>query len=319
MKLVECVANVSVGKNVEKVERLTSFFFGRSATLLHTDSHPDADRTVFTIACPLELALQEVLDFAGEVFQTVRVRENIGVHPHVGSLDVVPFVPLDGCTLDDTEPLARAFAHALWQRYAVPACFYGDLASNESQRRLHAYRRRGSKGLPSLIQDGLISLDEGTKLHEDHGLTLVSSRPLMLAYNISLDTDDTALARNIASQVRSHSQSAYKLESVEAIGWYMEHYGRAQISMNIRNPTKTPLTTVFARVKAVAGLYGVSVVGSEIIGLTPLSALTGTQNLSKHDIQTLVNTLGLAYHHPFVMEEKILEYRLQATINRGTS
>ena len=270
--MLECVVNVSEGRRPELVARME----GRAATAgvlrLHSTSDVDHNRSVLTwagTAPPLE---RSVVTLCREALQTLDLREHEGRHPRVGLVDVVPFVPLEGSTMDDAISCARRTARAIAEATGIPTFLYGHAASSPERRELAAHRRGGSRGLAERIATTWPP-DYGPKeLHPRGGATLVGARDVLIAFNVLLDTPDVGLAREIAHRVRARDGG---LPGVKALGLLLESRGRAQVSMNLTDYRATGIADAFAAVAREAETLGCAAVEAELIGLAPRAALLG--------------------------------------------
>ncbi len=292
--LLECVPNVSEGRDLHVIDTLTAAIESVEGTrLLHRDVGFDANRTVFTFVGSPESVRLSAKRLAAACVELIDLRSYSGTHPYVGALDVCPFVPLWG--LDPV--LAKAVAEEVGQYIAeelkVPVYFYEHSARREKFRSLAEVRRGGLGSIAGRpIED---APDLGGPLpHPTAGVSVVGSRDILIAYNINLDTTDVRLARRIARRVRE------ELPKVRAIGWYQAAFGCAQVSLNLLDWRVTDLGAAFGKTREVARGLGVGVTGSELIGLAVEGAMGGWEGLglgsvrefeySKRVIETLLAT-----------------------------
>lgn len=254
MKLVECVPNFSEGRDASVIAALEA---EAAPFLLHSTSDPDHNRTVLTLAGPPEKILEASLRLARTAVERIDLTRHSGVHPRIGALDVLPFVPLEGASMEDCVALAHKAGQAI-AGMGVPVHFYEYAALDNPRRNLAEIRRRHPK--PGL----------GCEPHPDAGCTAVGARKILVAYNILLRSNDLAAARAIARAVR---ESSGGLPAVRALGLYLESRGQAQVSMNLTDYRVTPPHEVFLAVRREAARMGIEVASSELVGLIPQEAL----------------------------------------------
>lgn len=268
MPLFELVPNISEGRSDAVVDAAVAAVGTTGARVLHRTSDPVHHRSVLTIAGSANAVVDAAVALAGVAVERIDLRTHRGVHPRIGALDVVPFVPLDGATLEDAAALARTAAQRIWERYAIPSFFYG-AAATDSYRALLANVRAGEfEGLPERFER--MPPDVGSiARHESAGAIAIGARPLLIAFNVELESGDLALARRIAAAVRERSGG---LRSVRALGMRLDE-GTVQVSLNITRPADTPLARIVALITALAAKNGVRVRRSELIGLIPQSAV----------------------------------------------
>jgi glutamate formiminotransferase len=300
--LLECVPNVSEGRSREALEALAAAMRGvRGAHLL--DLAPDADhhRTVVTLAGGADALREAVLALFGWADRWVDLRRHRGVHPRIGAVDVVPFVPLAGATLEQAVAAARETAAAVAERFALPVFLYEEAASRPARRRLADLRRGELDGLAERLAEEEWRPDFGpAALHPRLGATVVGARFFLLAVNALLATAEVAVAREIARAVREASGG---LPGVRALGLLLPSQGRAQVSMNLVDFRKTSLADLLARVAAEAAARGTEVVSTELVGLAPAEALLGPLRDSLRNPE-----LGL---HK-LLEHRLVDERLRA-------
>ncbi len=267
--------NVSEGRRPETVAALARAAASPAGVaLLDVSSDPDYNRTVLTLAGepgPLHAALLALYETAlAEIDLTLQR----GVHPRIGAVDVVPFVPLAGAEMADAVAAAVRLGEAVAARFDLPVYLYEEAARRPERRRLPDLRRGGFEGLPARLADPAWAPDFGPpRPHPTAGGTIVGARPFLIAFNVVLETDDSAVARRIAARVREGAEGG--LPAVRAIGVYLESRRKAQVSMNLLDFRRTSLAAALARVRQEAEALGTEVVGSEIVGLVPEAALHG--------------------------------------------
>ena len=269
-ELYECIPNVSEGRDPVRIERLATVLDASPAALLHHTSDADHHRSVFTLAgtaAALTTALDALFE---EALTEIDLRRHRGVHPRIGAVDVVPFVPLPGATAEGTRALAWQVGEGLGRRFDLPVVFYGEAARHPANVDLAAVRRGGLDGLAlRLARDGS---DAGPSVpHPTAGATAVGSRFFLVAFNVVLATDEVRIARRIAAQIR---EARGGLPGVKALGLRLASRGLTQVSMNLVDYRKTSPHRVVDAIAHAARRLGVDWVESELIGLAPRAALT---------------------------------------------
>jgi glutamate formiminotransferase/glutamate formiminotransferase/formiminotetrahydrofolate cyclodeaminase len=272
-QLVECVANFSEGRRPDVVGALTEAIAQVSGVLfLDQQTDPDHNRSVITFAGPPEAVLEAALRGAAQAFDQIDLRIHQGVHPRLGALDVLPFVPLDGVTLEDCVRLAERAGREIWNRHRVPVYFYEAAAHHGGRRNLANIRRGEFEGLTaeSLSDPSRRPDIGGPALHPSAGAVAVGARDILIAFNVQLATGDVAVAREIARKIR-HSSGG--LPHLKAIGVPLPSRKLVQVSMNLTDFNTTGVEAAFAAVEREAARLGVALAGSELVGLIPKKAL----------------------------------------------
>jgi len=271
-RIIESVPNISEGRRADVVEAAVSALKGvPGLRVLDVQSDKDHNRSVLTLVGD-ETSLKAGLLALFEVATgRIDLRTHQGEHPRVGAVDVVPFIPIEGATMKDCVALAREVGQAVAERFGVPVFLYEEAATAPHRRNLEDVRRGQFEALAERMRDPAWQPDFGpTAPHPSAGAVVVGARMPLIAYNINLGTPDVEIARRIAKGIR-HSSGGYRF--VKAMGVMLEERNLAQVSINMTDYKKTPLFRVFETVRAEAARYGVSVVGSEIVGLVPSEAL----------------------------------------------
>lgn len=270
-ELVECVPNVSEGRRAEVVEELAEAVRSTPQVRLLDYSWDWAHhRSVFTFVGPPQAVVQAALALAEVAVRRIDLRHHRGLHPRIGAVDVVPFVPLRGVTMEDCVELSRVFAQALWERQRVPVYYYAYSALRPERRWLPHIRRGGFEALQSEISHPDRHPDVGEpRLHPTAGATATGARDLLVAWNFTLDTEDVQVARAVARRVR---QSSGGFPGVQAAGWALPG-GRVQVSVNVLDFRATPLWVLYQAVREEAARWGVAVLSTEFVGLVPAEAL----------------------------------------------
>ena len=272
MPLIECVPNVSEGRRTEVVDRLLQAIERvPGARLLDRSSDAAHNRSVITMAGEpgaLEAAVLALFEIA---VAEIDLRTHTGEHPRLGAVDVVPFIPIEGATMDDCVRLAQETGADVARRFNVPVYLYEEAATNPGRKNLADIRRGQFEGLAAKMAQPEWAPDYGPPApHPSAGATVIGARMPLIAYNINLDTDRLDVAKKIAATVRFSSGG---LPHVKAMGVALEDRGIVQVSMNLTNYQETPILRVFDAVKTEAERHGVAVLESEIVGLVPAAAL----------------------------------------------
>lgn len=275
-KLVECVPNFSEGRDRAKVEAIAEAIGSApGAAVLDIELDADHNRSVITFAAPPETVVEAALNGIGKAVELIDLNQHRGVHPRIGAADVVPFVPLAGVSMEDCVKLAEKAAEGMWKRFGVPAYFYEAAARRDDRRGLENIRRGQFEGLREAVKSDPDRAPDvgGPELHPTAGATVTGARKFLIAYNINLDSPDLELAKRIARKIRTSSGG---MPCVKAMGVILESRGLAQVSMNLTDFETTPVHAVYERVRDLAAEQGVSIAGSEIIGLIPKRAIEMT-------------------------------------------
>jgi glutamate formiminotransferase/glutamate formiminotransferase/formiminotetrahydrofolate cyclodeaminase len=270
---VECVPNFSEGRNAEIIDKLEAAIAGvRGAHVLHRTSDADHHRSVITFAGEPEAVLEAALRAAAAAVRTIDLTRHHGVHPRVGALDVLPFVPIAGIRLEDCVALAHQAGQRIWRELGVPVYYYQAAALRADRVKLEDVRRGQFEGLrEAVLTDESKAPDVGgPALHPTAGAVIVGARKVLIAFNINLRTHKLEIAQQIARQIRASSGG---FACVKALGLPLASRGLVQVSMNLTDFEVTPLHVVFAEVERLAAGYGVTVEESELIGLLPRKAM----------------------------------------------
>jgi glutamate formiminotransferase len=272
--LLECVPNVSEGRDAAALARFAEAIRAvPGARLLDVHADPDHHRSVFTFCGTPESVEGAALALAAVVFEAVDMRGHRGMHPRLGALDVVPFVPLRGLALEDAARVARRAGAVLGDRWGVPVYFYGAAASRPARRALRAIRAGEYEGLAARLADAEWEPDAGpARFVPRLGASAVGARPVLVAYNVWLESDDLAAARAIARAVR---ESSGGLPGLQALGLPLPSRGIVQVSMNLVDHRRTGLGRAWDAVVGEAGRHGIRVERGELVGLVPRAALEG--------------------------------------------
>ena len=269
--LVECVPNISDGRRAEVISSVAAAIAAvPGVRLLDQTSDPDHNRSVFTFAGEPDAVLAAAHALADVAFREIDMRGHTGAHPRLGAVDVVPFVPISGVTMDECVALARRFGREAGERHAVPVYFYADAATRPERVKLGDIRNKIQyEGLPAALATTHVPDAGPARFNERSGGMVVGARPFLIAFNIELDTTDLALAKRIAKEIR---ESSGGLPAIQALGFPLSDPPRVQVSMNVVDFRRTSLATAWEAVESRARAAGVRVLRGELIGLIPLDA-----------------------------------------------
>jgi glutamate formiminotransferase/formiminotetrahydrofolate cyclodeaminase len=273
LKLIECVPNFSEGRRQEIINSITDAIRSTpGVTLLDVESNPDHNRSVISFVGEPGPVKQAALAASAKAIEFIDLTKHKGEHPRMGAVDVVPFVPLSGATMDDCVTLATDFGKEFAERFHVPVFLYEEAASMPERRNLADVRAGEFEGLRDKIgKDHSKKPDFGPdRIHPTAGATAVGAREILIAYNVNLGTNDLAIAKKVAHQLRAKDGG---LAYVKALGFELKERGIVQVSMNMTDYHKSQLFKAEELVELFAERYGVPVVGSEIVGLVPMDAL----------------------------------------------
>jgi glutamate formiminotransferase len=272
--IAECVPNVSEGRDGARLARFAAAVTATpGVTLAGVHADPDHHRSVFTFLGPPAAVAAAALALADAVVAEVDMREHHGIHPRIGALDVLPFVPLAGMTMADAAALAHQTGATLAARHALPVYYYAHAARRPERRALRELRHGEYEGLAARLASADGRPDDGpARFDARAGAVLVGARDVLIAYNVWLAGDDLGAARAIARAVRA---SGGGLPAVQALGLPLASRGRAQVSMNLLDYRVTPIPAAFDRVREEAARAGVALDRAELVGLAPRAAFAG--------------------------------------------
>jgi glutamate formiminotransferase len=272
-QLIECVPNFSEGRDSAKVDAIIAAMQSvESVHILDRESDADHNRSVVTLAGPPEAVAEAALRGAGKALELIDLTKHSGAHPRMGATDVLPFIPIEGVSIEDCMALARKTGRALWERYKIPVYFYEAAAQRPERTNLETIRKGQFEGL---LAEALKNPDRapdlgGPALHPTAGATVVGARKFLIAYNINLNTPDIEIAKHIGKNIRFSNGG---LRYVKAMGVDLRARHLAQVSINLTDFEQTPIHRVFEMVRSEAARYGVTIAGSEIVGLIPKRAI----------------------------------------------
>jgi glutamate formiminotransferase/formiminotetrahydrofolate cyclodeaminase len=343
-RLVECVPNFSEGRDRGVIDAIAQAISGVGGVkLLDVDPGADTNRTVYTFVGPPGPVAEAAFRAAGRGAELIDMTSHHGAHPRMGALDVCPFVPVAEITMEECADLARTVGRRIGTELGIPVYFYEHAASREERRSLAHIRTGEYEGLARRLEDPRWAPDAGPRaFNARSGATVVGAREFLLAYNVNVNSMDRRLANQIALNIREggrtmrDAQGAIirdangepvkvpgRLKAVRAIGWYIDQYRQAQVSINLLDYHATPLHVVFETAREEAEKLGLIVTGSELVGLTPLGPMleAGRYFLRKQGksagvpdrelVEMAVRSLGLDQVAPFDPDKKIVEYHFR--------
>jgi len=295
-KVIECIPNVSEGRRADVVASIAAAIRGvPGVRLLDHSSDPSHNRSVFTFAGDPAAVSAAVLAIYERVVPAIDLRTHKGEHPRLGAVDVVPFVPIEGVSMNDCVALAKDVAAEVASRFGVPVYLYEEASANPARKNLEDIRRGEFEGLAAKMASPEWKPDFGPSApHATAGASVIGARMPLIAYNINLNTNRLDVAKKIAAAIR-HSSGGFRY--VKAAGFELKDRGIVQVSMNLTNYERTPIFRVFETVRREAERYGVSILESEIVGLVPSAALNAAAEYYlqiadfKADAQILENKL----------------------------
>jgi glutamate formiminotransferase/formiminotetrahydrofolate cyclodeaminase len=336
MKIVECIPNISEGKDKKKVDSIMKEARGiRGVYLLDVYTGKSTNRTVITLAGSPKSVKEAIYKIFKKTSELVDMRKHKGNHPRIGALDVCPFIPFKNITMAECIDITRDIGKKVAEELKIPVYLYGESATDEKRKDLSNIRKGGYEGLKEKLKNPEWKPDFGeAEFNEKAGASVIGARDFLIAFNINLNSKDKNLADGIAKKIRESGTVSIDsngrkvripgtLRAVKALGWYIEELECAQISTNLTDFRKTPLHSLFEEVKKEAKKVDIEVTGSELVGLIPEKAILtagrfylGKKNKSTKDkiIDEAVFHLGLSDTKEFNPEEKILEYKIKKEI-----
>lgn len=330
-QILECVPNFSEGRDKSIIEKIAgSIRKCSNVKVLHIDAGYSANRTVITFVGNPNDVIDAAFDAVQTATELIDMSTHKGIHPRIGAVDVLPLIPVSGITMEETVKLSRKLAKRIGEELYIPVYCYEKSAINPNRKKLETIRKGEYEGLAVKILNPSWEPDYGpNSFNIKSGAIILGARSFLIAYNINLSSGSKELANEIAAEIRESGKivSGEKgiknripglFKSVKAIGWYIEEYKKAQVSLNLTDINIVPVHVVFEAVKEIAAKKGIEVTGSEIIGLIPLKVLIEAgrfytlhpkANYSEKElINIAVEKLGLSELNPFVPEERIIEY-----------
>ncbi len=351
-QIIECVPNFSEGRNQEVINEISEAISNtKGVHLLNVDPGQATNRTVMTFVGDPDSVVSAAFNAIKTASEKIDMSKHSGEHPRFGATDVCPLIPVSNITFDELIPYAEKLAKKVSEELNIPIYLYENAAREDKRRNLANVRSGEYEGLNKKINSKEWKPDFGSSFNKKSGATAIGVRDFLIAYNINLNTKSTRLANAIAFDVREKGRIKRKghpvigeivydkngnpdtipgsLKHVKAIGWYIEEFGIAQISMNLTNITETPIHTVFEEVVKKANARGASVTGSELVGLIPLKSMidAGKYFLKKQNrsigipeediIKIAIESLGLNQVKTFDPNKNIIEYYLDKITNKN--
>lgn len=350
-RIIECVPNFSEGRNPDVIKSITDAIVGAGGVkLLDVDPGAATNRTVVTFVGEPEAVVEAAFAGVKRAAELIDMRQHHGAHPRMGATDVLPLIPVSGVTLEECAAMARDLAKRIADELGVPTYCYEASAFTPERKNLAVCRAGEYEGLPERMGTPGLGPDFGDRPFDEAvartGATAVGARDFLIAVNFNLNTTSTRRANAIAFDVREKGRPAREggkltgkplkdadgkpimipgtLKATKAIGWYIDEYGIAQVSMNITDTSVTPLHVAFEEVSRAARERGIRVTGTEIVGLVPKKALVEagkyflrrqqrSLGIPEHEIVRMaVKSMGLDELKPFEPAEKVVEYMLEA-------
>jgi len=273
-RIIESVPNISEGRDPEVATAIADAATGDECRLIDLSMDPDHHRSVLTFVGTPEAVAEGMIALTGVAVEKIDLRKHRGAHPRMGAVDVIPFIPVRGVSMEDCIATARQVGERIAITYDIPVYLYEEAATSDQHRNLAAIRKGEFEGFAQKMADPHWKPDFGEpRLHPTAGAVAVGAREFLIAYNINLATPDLSIAKEIASAVR-YSSGGFRY--VKALGLPLSARGIVQVSMNLTNFKKTAILRVFDFVKREAERRGVMVLGSEIVGTVPRQALYHT-------------------------------------------
>ena len=343
MKLMECVPNFSEGKDNAILDAIAGAIKSvKGVVLLDMDPGADTNRTVFTLAGEPEAVVEAAFQAIKKAAELIDMSKHKGAHPRMGATDVCPFIPISEMTMDECVEYAKKLGKRVGEELGIPVYLYEYAATKEDWKNLANIRSGEYEALSEKAKDPYWKPDFGPHtFNAKSGATAIGAREFLIAYNINLNTRDKKKASDIAQIIRESGRPARDkngkllkdengkpvnipglFSHCKAVGWFIESYDRAQISINLTNYKVTPPQLVLEKVRELAAEMGMQVTGSELVGLIPKAALVEAgkfylQRLNestgipeKMIMQTAIQSMGLAELAPFEVDKKVIEYAI---------
>src|SRR5437879_5250404 len=349
-KLIECVPNFSEGRNSDVIRQVTAVIESvEGISLLDVDPGLTTNRTVVTFVGPPDAAFEAAFRGSQKAAELIDMRKHKGEHPRMGATDVCPFVPISNVSWEEAIACANALGKRVGEELNIPVYLYEKAARDPSRSNLSIIRAGEYEGFFEKIKEKAWKPDFGPAVfNEKSGATAIGARNFLVAYNVNLNTKAVRRANSVAFDVRENGRIKTDdgtpdgkpvldengepvripgmLKHVKAIGWYVEEYGIAQVSMNLTNVEETPLHAAFDACEQSATKRGLRVTGSEIVGMVPKKCLidAGKHFLQKQNwsegaaeeelIDLAIRSMGLSELKPFDPKEKIIELKIEAAV-----
>ncbi len=343
MRLVECVPNFSEGRSEKIINTISDAIKSvQGVNLLDVDPGWSTNRTVITFVGEPDAVVEAAFQAIATAANLIDMRKHRGEHPRMGATDVCPFIPVQGVTMEDCVELAKKLGKRVGSELKIPVYLYAEAATRDDRKSLADIRKGEYEGLCERMEDPSHKPDFGpTTFNAQSGATVIGARPFLIAYNVNLNTKSKKLAHEVALNIREAGRVkknaigetekdaqgkpikvAGTLKACRAVGWYVDEYERAQVSINLIDYKITSMHQAFDECSRQADALGLRVTGSEIVGLVPLEPMlaAGRHYLAKQNrstgvsekelITVAVQSLGLSDLSPFDPQQKIIEYRV---------
>jgi glutamate formiminotransferase/formiminotetrahydrofolate cyclodeaminase len=352
-KLIECVPNFSEGREMDIIQQITAAIeSAEGGFLLDVDPGASTNRTVVTFVGPPEAAVEGAFRGIQKAAELIDMRKHKGAHPRMGATDVCPFIPVSNVSWEEAIACANQLGKRVADELKIPVYLYEKAAKDPSRANLSVIRSGEYEGFFEKIKEAAWKPDFGPSVfNEKSGATVIGARDFLVAYNVNLNTKAVGRATSVAFDVRENGRIKTDdgtpsgkpvldakgepvripglLKHVKAIGWYVEEYGIAQVSMNLTNIEETPLHAAFDACNEAASKRGLRVTGSEIVGLLPKKCLVDagkyflrkqhwSEGASEEDLIDLaVRSMGLSELKPFDPKEKIIEFKMESVSKKS--
>lgn len=350
LKIIECVPNFSEGQDEKLIEALSKAIeHTEGVRLLHVDPGKSTNRTVVTFAGNPDAVIEAAFQAIKLASELIDMRFHKGEHPRMGATDVCPLIPISGISMEETVAYSKKLAARVGSELSIPVYLYENSATHPIRKNLADIRSGEYEGLEEKMKNPDWQPDYGPKsFNPKSGATVIGARDFLIAYNVNLNTKSTKLANEIAFDIRENGRPVKdpqtgKLiknqqgeilrtpgtcKSLKAIGWYIDEYGQAQVSMNLTNMLETPLHKAFEECRKSSDRLGLVVTGSELVGLVPKKALldAGVYFMKKQNrslgiseeelIDLAIQSLGLNSLALFEPQKRIIEYMLEDKTNK---
>lgn len=350
LKIIECVPNFSEGQDEKLIEALSKAIeHTEGVRLLHVDPGKSTNRTVVTFAGNPEAVIEAAFQAIKLASELIDMRFHKGEHPRMGATDVCPLIPISGISMEETVAFSKKLAARVGSELSIPVYLYENSATHPSRKNLADIRSGEYEGLEEKMKNPDWEPDFGPKtFNPKSGATVIGARDFLIAYNVNLNTKSAKFANEIAFDIRENGRPVKDLQtgkliknqhgeilrtpgtckSLKAIGWYIDEYGQAQVSMNLTNMQETPLHKAFEECRKSADRLGLVVTGSELVGLVPKKALldAGVYFMKKQNrslgiseeelIDLAIQSLGLNSLALFEPQKRIIEYMLEDKTNK---
>lgn len=352
-KIIECVPNFSEGRDLEVIRQITAAIESvEGISLLNVDPGASTNRTVVTFAGNPEAAVEAAFRGMRKAAELIDMRKHKGAHPRMGATDVCPFIPVSNVSWEEAIECAQQLGKRVGEELKIPVYLYEKAARDPARSNLSIIRAGEYEGFAAKIKEPAWKPDFGpAALNEKAGATVIGAREFLVAYNVNLNTKSVRRANSVAFDVRENGRvktedgtptgkpvldekgepvrTPGRLKHLKAIGWYVEEYGMAQVSMNLTNLEETPLHAAFDACDESASARGLRVTGSEIVGMLPKRCLVeaGKYFLRKQKwsegaaeeelIDLAVRSMGLSELRPFDPKEKIIEWKMEAAAKKS--